>query len=226
MDNPRLLDILADEVRRLRVLAGGDLDVPVPTCPGWTVRDLVEHVARGFRTVVGKEADPVDPTPVEALDQAYGAATSAFVERPDRFWIRRMAQEAAIHRFDAELALGTPITPFPEDFAVDAIGEMLDVFLRRETHTWPQDYAADLTEWDGHWMRIDGWRVSVHPLGVDVAPAGPEPAVSDDAAATVRGAPGSVLLWLYNRGGDVSVSGDLQRIAQVKRLLTTAMNAT
>ncbi|PRY43968.1 maleylpyruvate isomerase N-terminal domain-containing protein [Umezawaea tangerina] len=221
MDSSRLLDILADEVRRLRVLAGGDLDVPVPTCPAWSVRDLVEHVARGFRTVVGKESEPADLTPVATLDHAYGALVAAFAERPDRFWIRRMAQEAAIHRFDAELALGAPLTPFPEDFAVDAIGEMLDVFLRRETHTWPQDYAADLTEWGAHWLRVADWRVDVHPLGVDVAPVDAE-----NADATVRGAPGAVLLWLYNRGGDVSVSGDLQRIAQVKRLLTTAMNAT
>jgi uncharacterized protein (TIGR03083 family) len=221
MDSARLLDVLADEVRRLLVLAGGDLAAPVPTCPGWSVGDLVEHVARGFRTVVGKESDPPDLTPPVALDQAYAALAAAFAEQPDHFWIRRMAQEAAIHRFDAEVALGAPLTPFPEDFAADAIGEMLDVFLRRETHTWPQDYAADLTEWGPHWLRVADWRVDVHPTGVDVAPVNAE-----NPDASVHGRPGAVLLWLYNRGGDVSVNGDLQRISQVKRLLKTAMNAT
>lgn len=216
-----MLDVLADEVRRLRVLASGDLAARVPTCPGWSVGDLVEHVARGFRTVVGKESDPPDHDPPAALDQAYTALAAAFAEQPDHFWIRRMAQEAAIHRFDAELALGAPLTPFPEDFAVDAIGEMLDVFLRRETHNWPQDYTADLTEWGTLWLRIADWRIDVHLLGVDVTPVD-----ADDPAASVHGQPGAVLLWLYNRGGDVSVSGDLQRITQVKRLLTTAMNAT
>jgi uncharacterized protein (TIGR03083 family) len=221
VDSGRLLEILADEVRRLRVLAGGDLAVPVPTCPGWSVGDLVEHVARGFRTVVGEEASLLDLSPPAALDRAYAGLAAAFVEQPDRFWIRRMAQEAAIHRFDAELALGAPLTPFPEDFAVDAIGEMLDVFLRRETHTWTEEYAGDLTEWGAGWLRVAGWRVEVHPGGVDVVAVD-----GGDADAVVDGPPGAVLLWLYNRGGDVSVSGDLQRIAQVKRLLTTAMNAT
>lgn len=221
MDSARLLDVLADEVRRLLVLAGGDLAAPVPTCPGWSVGDLVEHVARGFRTVVGKESDPLDLPPPAALDQAYAALAAAFARQPDHFWIRRMAQEAAIHRFDAESALGAPLTPFPEDFAADAIGEMLDVFLRRETHTWPQDYAADLTEWGTHWLRVADWRVDVHPTGVDVTPIDAE-----DPDASVHGQPGAVLLWLYNRGGDVSVSGDEERIAQVRRLLTTAMNAT
>jgi len=103
MDSGRLLGILADEVRRLRVLAGGDLTAPVPTCPGWSVGDLVAHVARGFRTVVGKESEPPDTTAVTALDQSYAALSAAFADRPDRFWIRRMAQEAAIHRFDAEV---------------------------------------------------------------------------------------------------------------------------
>ena len=221
VESGRLLDILADEVRRLGVLSRGDLSAPVPTCPGWTVGDLVEHVARGFRTVVGKEADPLDVAPPVALDQAYAALAAAFAGQPDRFWIRRMAQEAAIHRFDAELALGAPLTPFPEDFAADAVGEMLDVFLKRETHTWPQDYAPDLTEWGTHWLRIANWRVDVHPTGVEVAPI-----ESVDADASVLGRPGAVLLWLYNRGEDVVVSGDLDRVAQVRRLLTTAMNAT
>jgi mycothiol maleylpyruvate isomerase-like protein len=220
VDSGRLLGILADEVRRLRVLAGGDLAAPVPTCPGWSVGDLVEHVARGFRTVVGKESEPADLAPVAALDQAYAALAAAFAERPDHFWIRRMAQEAAIHRFDAELALGAPRTPFPEDFAVDAIGEMLDVFLSRETHTWPEDYATDLTEWGTHWLRVADWRVDVHPTGVDVTPI-----ESVDADASVLGPPGAVLLWLYDRGEDVVVSGDPERVAQVRRLLTTAMNA-
>lgn len=171
--------------------------------------------------MVGEEAESPDLAPLEALDQAYSALAAAFTQQPDHFWIRRMAQEAAIHRFDAELALGAPLTPFPEDFAADAIGEMLDVFLRRETHTWTQDYAADLTEWGTHWLRIVDWRVDVHPTGVDVTPAD-----ADNPDASVLGAPGAVLLWLYNRGEDVTIIGDVSRIAQVRSLLTTAINAT
>ena len=35
------------------------------------------------------------------------------------FWIRRMAQETVIHRIDAELAAGLPVTPVPGDLAAD-----------------------------------------------------------------------------------------------------------
>jgi hypothetical protein len=216
----RLLDVLSDEVRRLRQLAGEDLRAPVPTCPGWVLDDLIRHVARGYRIVLGQGSAPVGRTALAELDESYVPLVKAFAVRPDRFWIRRMAQESALHRFDAELALGLPITPFPEDFALDGIGEMLDVFLHRETHNWTADYAAYLSEWGERWVRIGDWRVEVHPSGVDVTPT-----VSVDADARVRGEPGPLLLWLYNRDDDVFVEGDPALVAQLKLLLGTAMNA-
>lgn len=46
MDRKRYLECLAADERRLRELAGGaDLATPVPSCPDWTLADLVEHVA-------------------------------------------------------------------------------------------------------------------------------------------------------------------------------------
>ena len=51
-----------------------------------------------------------------------------------RFWIRRMAQETVIHRVDAELALGEPFAPIPDDLALDGIDEVLERFLAFGTH--------------------------------------------------------------------------------------------
>jgi mycothiol maleylpyruvate isomerase-like protein len=34
---------LARDGARMAALARGDLAVPVPTCPEWTLRDLLEH---------------------------------------------------------------------------------------------------------------------------------------------------------------------------------------
>ncbi|MEP7022423.1 MAG: maleylpyruvate isomerase family mycothiol-dependent enzyme [Actinomycetota bacterium] len=40
-------------------------------------------------------------------------------------WARRQAHETAIHRVDAELAGSGQVTPFPADFAVDGIDELI-----------------------------------------------------------------------------------------------------
>ena len=45
MDKPRYLDLLDADYRRLRSVAAGALDAKVPSCPEWTVRDLLQHVA-------------------------------------------------------------------------------------------------------------------------------------------------------------------------------------
>src|SRR5437763_16042499 len=44
MDDASMLAQLAHDGAALRA-AATDLDKPVPTCPGWTVRDAVEHTA-------------------------------------------------------------------------------------------------------------------------------------------------------------------------------------
>ena len=57
-------------------------------------------------------------------------------------WARRQAHETAIHRVDAELAAGG-VTPFPVDFAVDGIDELLvAMFGRDETRLTPEQLAG------------------------------------------------------------------------------------
>ena len=65
---------LADDGGRMAELARGDLDAPVPTCPEWTLRDLIEHTgqvhrwqaeacrvdAGGFPDVATMQATPAD----------------------------------------------------------------------------------------------------------------------------------------------------------------------
>lgn len=43
MDTARLLECLDTDVARLREVAARDLSAPVPTCPEWTVEELVRH---------------------------------------------------------------------------------------------------------------------------------------------------------------------------------------
>lgn len=101
-------DGLRDAVAALGVYAGraGD-DAPVPTCPGWAVRDLVAHVAD-----VHRQAAPL----LESEAAAY--------------WTRRMCHETTVHAVDALAAcLGRPAVArevwFDAELAADGVDEVL-----------------------------------------------------------------------------------------------------
>jgi uncharacterized protein (TIGR03083 family) len=64
---------------------------------------------------------------------------------PLAMWARRQAHETAIHRVDAELAAGWPVTPLPQAFAADGIGELLTCFITRpggQLRVWSASSAA------------------------------------------------------------------------------------
>ena len=126
---------------------------PVPSCPGWTVADLVVHlgnVQRWAAAMVSTLAlDRIDRSAMneepsaDALLPWFEAASARLVETlaaadpsapiwtftPDhtvRFWFRRQAQEAAVHRWDAEHALGRR-APIDAELAADGVAEWLDL---------------------------------------------------------------------------------------------------
>lgn len=251
MDASRLLDRLAADVARLRGVAAMDLTAAVPTCPAWTVEDLVRHVANLYVNVVVRrlrmpedvpEQDLTGEAPLTALDRCYAAMIGEFAVRDPRdkvgrtpvetvyFWIRRMAHETAIHRIDVELALAQTIAPIPQDLAVDGVDEMLTGFLAQVTRLWPEDYAEDLTDRANRWVSVSAgdvrWRVTVRPEGVDVTPVHARRGADGGATARIDGPPAALLRWLHNRGrgSGVVVDGDGELIAQMKRLLTAVMN--
>ncbi|HEY0699289.1 MAG TPA: maleylpyruvate isomerase family mycothiol-dependent enzyme [Micromonospora sp.] len=244
MERARFLHCLATDEARLRELAAQVPDAAVPSCPDWTMSDLVDHVAMVYlhKTVsmrTGQQATqpPELPLggPLDHLDAAYAALTGEFAARrddeptatwygPDQtvgFWVRRMAQETVIHRIDAELAAGAPIADIPDDLAVDGIDEVLVCFLAYASRQWPQAFesvlpAADLRVRIGVAGRT--WLVLMSPSGVEVQP---EPGALA-ADATVTGTPADVLRWLWRRADDsaVRVEGD----PGAARLLHTAMS--
>ena len=148
--------LLVDENAALAALLDdADLATPVPTCPEWTVEQLIRHVGRGDRwsaqIVAGQSMEAIDPRTVEGgkppagragliawlrsgprslLDavDATGPQTPVWTflgPRPAAWWIRRRLHETLVHRADAALALGAP---FDVDAAVaaDAITEYLE----------------------------------------------------------------------------------------------------
>ncbi|HEX5121230.1 MAG TPA: maleylpyruvate isomerase family mycothiol-dependent enzyme [Pseudonocardiaceae bacterium] len=235
----RLLACLGDDVDRLTRLAAGNLTIAVPACPGWDVGQLMRHLAHGLVNVALRRLRMPDPPPEHDLAAeepiaALRCCHTAFVDEvatygpggpagaTARFWLRRMTYETAVHRVDVERAIGLPVGPIEPDLAVDGVAEALSVFLYQETHSWREEYQSDLTEWGDRSLLVvagtAGWRVAVRPEGVEVGSAD-----AGDADAVVRGEPVAVLLWLYDRGDDVLVEGDRALVAQVRRLLGTAM---
>jgi len=50
LDHARYCDDIVSQAEGLaRLLAGADCSAPVPTCPGWTLADLADHVTRNLR---------------------------------------------------------------------------------------------------------------------------------------------------------------------------------
>ncbi len=123
-------------------------DPAVPTCPGWTVRQLVRHLARVYQWVEQAlrsepgvaeppraEEPPVEwPELIDYWDARLTAVLTALTELgPDaptwvfagadtataRFWARRQAHETAIHRLDARHARIGSVDP-------GAVGELFD----------------------------------------------------------------------------------------------------
>ncbi|MFW5418338.1 maleylpyruvate isomerase family mycothiol-dependent enzyme [Nocardiopsis sp. CNT-189] len=86
------------------------------------------------------------------------------------FWARRQAHETAVHRVDAELAAGGPVTPLPPAFAADGVDELLNGFLSRPGRARapvPRSIAVQATDADcAH-------RVELSPDGARTAGAGP-----------------------------------------------------
>jgi uncharacterized protein (TIGR03083 family) len=243
MESKRLLECLDQDYRRLRsVTAGADLAAIVPTCPEWTMADLVRHVGAVYLHKVeclrlGTNPEVWPPPglngeePLALLDRAYAELVAEFTKRgaeapaftwyePDQtvgFWIRRMAQETVIHRVDGELTAGFDLAPIPADLAEDGVDEFLVAFIEFGAKAWLDDFEDVLATADGRSVRIEtpdaAWLVRPTPEGIDVRVSD-----VDSADAVVRADPTDLLLWLWNRMSDdtVAITGDPALVAYLR----------
>ncbi|MDX3228179.1 maleylpyruvate isomerase family mycothiol-dependent enzyme [Streptomyces sp. ME19-01-6] len=157
MDTAELINVLDREGRLLADAAQqAGPDAQVPTCPEWRVRDLLAHIGMVHRWVTrtvtegltelvrpqpGQEPEDADLTPW--FRDGHGALVRALTEAdpdgryftilptshsPLAFWARRQAHETAVHRVDAESALGKDLSPVDPAFAADGLDELLAGF--------------------------------------------------------------------------------------------------
>ncbi|MDQ3885713.1 MAG: maleylpyruvate isomerase family mycothiol-dependent enzyme [Actinomycetota bacterium] len=204
--------------RLANAVGQADLSRRVPTCPEWTIAQLTEHVGRAHRWVTAlvaqratsylppEEVDDI-PLPSTSLECSAWLRSGAFrlltaireagTDTPvwswadDQrvgFWLRRMVHETAVHRADAELALGGTVMREP-DLAADAVTEWLE-FVSSPTLVARRPQLAEL--------RGDGQTLHFHATDDGLGEAG---------EWLVRRTPDGVA-WEYGHGkGDVAVRG-------------------
>jgi uncharacterized protein (TIGR03083 family) len=212
-------------------------DAAVPTCPGWDVGTLLVHTSGAHRlaTATLRARRRVRHRDLPAPPEGRGAQLAWYreglgalldvVEETDPFaetwtwggvasqrawwWVRRMAQETGVHRWDAANAAqrfgatGETATGFDPEVAAAGVDEYLVDFLPRLPVEQFDGLTGSLhlhaTDADGEWtFDLD------HPS----VPARREHAKSDTA---VRGRASDLLLWLWNRqpaAGHLAVFGD------------------
>jgi uncharacterized protein (TIGR03083 family) len=152
VDLDAYLDAIARESAALADAAAvAGLDAGVPSCPDWTVADLVAHmgeilqwaritVERRARERIPRSSLPVAPVGAELLPwfrvqaselvdllRVTEGATPVWSWTDDHtahFWFRRQANEVAVHRWDAQLA-ADDVRPIEASLALDGVDECL-----------------------------------------------------------------------------------------------------
>ncbi|MGH2820021.1 MAG: maleylpyruvate isomerase family mycothiol-dependent enzyme [Actinomycetota bacterium] len=216
---------LRDEGSAMADCARDHLGLPIPCCPGWDMAELVEHVGEMHHAICelilsramdpDQIEDPVPPTTglvdwfeagVEDLARVLLEADPAqpvwtwSEQNTVSFWQRRMAIETAVHRWDAESAVGNP-GPVEASLAADGIDEFFTLHMLRD--------GADLRG-DGellHFHSSDSPGDWTLRLG-----AGARELITDHRsnATSVRATASDLLLLLWRRlpAAAVDVSGD------------------
>jgi uncharacterized protein (TIGR03083 family) len=254
VDSAAFTDVVADESARLRAaLRRADPGSRVPSAPDWDAADLSWHVAEVqwfWGEVVGRllpdvedlvDLDRPDDEDLAGLLRRSGDDLVAALGRrsPDDAcwswhedgthvgWVaRRQAHEALIHRVDAELTAGVPVTGAEPALAADGIDELLVVLLG------PPSWAAFAP--DGHVVRVHAtdtgtsWDVELGQLtgtSPRTGTAYDQEAVrvrdgDGEVSATVTGPAWDLDRWLWGRGpvDPLTVTGDRALVHRLREL--------
>lgn len=232
------LNSVENDARLMADSARKGLEAAVPTCPGWTVRDLLVHTGVIYRRkeqvvlkgLTDRETDAAKPDgdPIGWFEEGTRLMLAALRSKessdhtwtwhdPDQtvgFWKRRMAQESLIHRIDAELAHGE-VSQVDSTIAEDGIDEALDIFIGGYP-PWAtvesEKSVIKLSSPNRNWFLRKGSFSGTTRSGrvfTDI----PTVLVETDAPkwdCEITGESAAIDLWLWGRGPltDLEVSGD------------------
>lgn len=246
IDHGRLLRVWGDEVE---ILIESSHETPsdlrVRTCPGWTVGELLRHLGSVFRATLAWLAGGQRPREWQR-DPAPGQTVESYLREgfvdlrevltwhtPDKvaaswwpadrtygFWVRRMAHETTIHRFDVVDTVDLTGPEIAEDVAADGIDEALALWF---------GYRLPLLGLSGTRRSSVGVRAGAHSW---IARAGPGETVAwrcsaheaEQADAVVSGSAVQLYLWLWGRTrlGSVAVDRDEDAVGQLWALMRLA----
>jgi uncharacterized protein (TIGR03083 family) len=157
-----------------------DGEAKIPGCPGWTVRELVEHIAEVHHWAAAQarheEMEPLSPS--SDLVAHYEACARELRDTlatldPDApartldgegvvsFWHRRQVHETLIHLHDLRAAAGNEVDEVAPDVWADTVDEVVTVMYPRQVRlgrTPPVPHAVSLVAADADrvWQLGDG----------------------------------------------------------------------
>jgi uncharacterized protein (TIGR03083 family) len=214
------VEALRSDGAALAAAARSGVQAPVPSCPAWTVADLVRHTGRLHRWVTdlvrthASERPPRDDNALMAADEQLASwfeegagllaevlssadddepAWNWSVDRPHTasFWKRRMAHETSVHRWDGQLAHGVP-EPIAPVLAKDGIDEMVETFLPLQAASKPTPALGGSLHL--HTTDVEGeWLVRAGEGKAEVSYS------HGKGDAAVRGTAEDVLLFVWGR---------------------------
>jgi len=225
------LDHVAADSAHFASAAAGNLDAPIEHL-GWRMHGLVAHLGDVYSMVIAAvtatgtdrpafgdhtkapDDDMINDWFAERRTTLLTALSHADADagvwtftgpRTNAWWMRRMASETALHRWDAEAGIKAlaDISPIDSDLATDAIDEYHAVSLRFSSSRPDRVYPAESlhlhrSDGPGEWMLVSdgaGGLAVTHEHG------------KGDAA--VRGSASQLLLWSWGRPThDVQIFGD------------------
>jgi uncharacterized protein (TIGR03083 family) len=236
------LDHIRNDGDLIAAMAPRGLDLPVPVCPPWDVREVVAHLATvydhkvmamrlGRRPEQGEWTtdEPFGKDTVEWFSDEHAKLLAELASHapkdfawswwePDQtvgFWYRRMALETVVHRVDVEAQFGTPSAIDPA-LAVDGIDEVLMIMLAGDEEastSVPGTGTVELLAGD------DAWSVALEDSRTLVAPGR-----RTSPNAVLSGDPAALFLYLWGRVPIDAVTrrGDESRIALLRSRLAAA----
>jgi uncharacterized protein (TIGR03083 family) len=231
------IEIIEREGDALAKAARQDMRAAIPSCPGWDMGELVRHCSTAHRWATNglrattTERPGFDEIPADAgvewFEEGLAALLAALRDadpsepawtfdpnnRTKSFWFRRQSHETAVHRVDAEQAVGIDATVDAE-LAADGIDELLTAYVPRIVKHAGIEPGGTVhvhtTDVEGEWLLEFG----------EDGPKVERSHAKGDAA--VRGAAAHIYLWLWGRApmDGLEVFGDPALAAKLRRATT------
>ena len=221
--------IESDAAVMISIASTTPLDRPVPSCPGWTIEDLIVHtgIVHRHKTIIladdwREESPPQPPGPgdqdivewfadgvvamidtMRSIDLAQPRWTWCSHDHAATGWVRRMAHETAIHTADAILAAGE-VPMLDSALAIDGVDEILDEMMVGAP-SWgelaPQPGVIELRTGSRTWTLGRATVSGTSPASGTTFTDLPALRWADEAPdVRVASDPSTLDLWLWGRG--------------------------